>query len=671
VAAAGIMESTLSFKTQLWREKLRNHPQGILVNAVTVVAFTVIARHSAVHWLTLWCTLALAVCALRYLAHRSMQRYARRSPDSPPPAAHEALLAGGLICSSTLWAWAAWAGIPLFTDNEKLSVMIIVSALAGGATGTLASMPVVGKLYVSILLAPTCVQMLLMPDEKLNILGALGLVFNAIMLNSHNNNYTVLRNTLTLTTDKEELIRQLSDKNCQISHVNQDLERKIDARTSELQFLADHDPLTSLLNRRGFIAYPYAHRSTERYKTIIFIDLDHFKDINDGLGHKHGDRLLQAVAQRLTQVVAELVATTGASDHAVCRWGGDEFAICITRPASQTGASRDDYQHMHAQLSAPYEVGDHLCDVGLSIGIFERWSNATFDLHQALIFADIATSDAKKLGRGQVSFYCEHSYEMLQRRLQLTLALGHAHEDDTLRLLYQPIVAAADGTVAAYEALLRWTHAALGPVGPDEFIPLAESTNAILSIGRWVLEQACHQARAWPIQANGAPPPKVAVNTSIRQLIQPDFAGLVAATLASSGLPAGRLVIEVTESVLDERNMATALATLNAIHDLGVEIHLDDFGTGYSSLSRLRQIPLDAIKIDKSFVKNMDEKSAAVIEAAVLIAKRYGLRVIAEGVETAQELSDLRGKGIDELQGYYFGRPAALPVAPGVALCAA
>jgi diguanylate cyclase (GGDEF)-like protein len=661
----------LTFTTQLWREKLRNHPQGILVNTVTIVAFAFITRHSAVHWMNLWSMIALSVCMLRYLAHRSLQRYARLHPETPTPAVQEIILAAGLICSSAAWAWAAWRGIPLFSDSEKLSVMIIVSALAGGATGTLASMRVVGKLYVSILLVPTCVQMLLMPDEKLNILGALGLIFNGVMLNSHNNNYTVLRNTLTLTTDKEALIRQLSEKNRQISHDNDNLERRIDARTRELRFLANHDPLTSLLNRRGFLSYPYAHRSTERNKTIIFVDLDHFKDINDGLGHKYGDLLLQAVAQRLSQVVADLVATTGASDHAVCRWGGDEFAICITRPAGQRGASHEDYQRMHALLSAAYRAGDQVVDIGLSIGIFERCSHAAFDLHQALIFADIATSDAKKRGRDQVSFYSERSYEVLQRRLQLTMALQHAHENHSLHLLYQPIVAANDGSVAAYEALLRWTHADLGPVGPDEFIPLAESTNAILKMGRWVLEQACAQACQWPAQAAGATPPKVAVNTSIRQLIQPDFACLVAATLAATGLPAGRLVVEVTESVLDDRNMATVLATLNAIHDLGVEIHLDDFGTGYSSLSRLRQIPLDAIKIDKSFVMNMDEKSAAVIEAAVMIARRYGLRVIAEGVETATELAALREKGIDELQGYYFGRPASAPAQPAVAAWAA
>lgn len=652
----------MHFKTQLWHEKLRNHLQGILVNALAIVGFAVIVRHSPVQWVATWTTVALLVCAARGLLHRSCRRFVACHPHADAPVAQQALLAIGLLASAALWALAACLGLPAFTVSEQFTVLIILSALAGGSTGTLSSMPIVGKLYVAILLVPSCAQLLMLPDEKMHVLGFIGMMFTLVMFNSQNNNFGVLRTTLTLTRDKEALIRQLSETNQQVSQANDDLEKTIAARTAQLEFLANHDPLTGLLNRRGFMSYPFAHRDTGRHTTILFIDLDHFKDINDGMGHALGDLLLQAVSERLRQVIAGLAQATAAADHAVCRWGGDEFVVCITRPAGQAGASVADYHAMHARLSAPFQAGAHTLPVGMSMGVFERTSHAPFDLHQALIFADIATADAKKQGRSQLSFYSERSYTLQQRCLQLTLALAHAHQDGSLRLLFQPIVAAHDGAVVAYEALLRWTHCELGPVGPDEFIPLAENARAILSIGRWVLEQACHQAREWPAGSGGTLPPKVAVNTSIRQLIQADFAGLVAATLAASGLAPAQLVIEVTESVLDERNMASALATLTALHALGVEIHLDDFGTGYSSLSRLRQLPLDAIKIDKSFVMHMDEKSAAVIEAAVLIANRYGLRVIAEGVETAEQVAILRAKGIDELQGYYFGRPGAVPV---------
>ncbi|WP_426113136.1 putative bifunctional diguanylate cyclase/phosphodiesterase [Massilia sp. PWRC2] len=653
----------MTFEKQLWHEKLRNHPQGILVNAAATVALAVIVRHAQLRWLAAWTGISLLFCALRYLVQRACQRQLQRQPDGAAPLTQQSLLAGGLLASATLWACMACLGLPALHDTETFSLLIILSAMAGGATGTLASMPVIGKLYIAILLLPCCALLLLQHDEKLQVLGGIGMLFSFVMFNSQNNNFKMLRSTLSLTEEKEALILQLSDKNSQISHDNEDLERKISERTGQLQFLANHDPLTTLLNRRGFLSYPYAHSHGPRRKTILFIDLDHFKDVNDGMGHQHGDLLLQAVSRRLTHLAAALASLWGDADHTVCRWGGDEFVVCITGSGEQSGATAADYQAMHAQLSAPYQAGAQTLQIGVSIGIFERASDAAFDLHQALIFADVATADAKKLGRGRLSFYSAHSYALLQRRLQLTLALAHAHQDHSLHLLFQPIVGAACGTVVAYEALLRWTHAELGPVGPDEFIVLAENSEAILSIGRWVLEQACQQAQAWLPSAAGGTPPKVAVNTSIRQLIQADFAQLVAATLSRSGLAPARLVIEVTESVLDERDMARALASLVALHALGVEIHLDDFGTGYSSLSRLRQIPLDAIKIDKSFVMNMDEKSAAVIEAAVLIAKRYGLRVIAEGVETAEQLAALRSRGIDELQGYYLGRPARTPAA--------
>jgi diguanylate cyclase (GGDEF)-like protein len=652
----------LRFTTRLWHEKLRNHLPGILVNAAAIAAFAVIVRNSSVQWVALWTTAGLLWCVLRFLVHRACQRWVARHPEGAAPLNQQVLLAGGVLGSAALWALAACLGLPAFTVSEQFTVLIILAALAGGATGTLASMPVIGKIYIGVLLVPSCAQLLLLPDEKMNVLGLIGLVFAIVMLNSQNNNFRLLRTTLGLTRDKEELIRQLSEKNQQISQVNDDLERTVAARTAQLEFLANHDPLTGLLNRRGFMSYPFAHRDTARHKTIIFIDLDHFKNINDGMGHAFGDLLLQAVSARLQQVAAELALTTAAADHAVCRWGGDEFVVCITRPAGMPGASAAEYQRMHARLSSPLEAGQHTLALGISMGIVERAGDAAFDLHQALMFADIATADAKKLGRGRLSFYTERSYELQQRRLQLTLALAHAHQDSSLHLLFQPIVAAHDGSLVAYEALLRWNHPELGAVGPDEFIPLAENADAILSIGRWVLEQACQLARQWPAQPGGTAPPKVAVNTSIRQLIQADFADLVGATLARTGLAPAQLVIEVTESVLDERNMASALATLTALHALGVEIHLDDFGTGYSSLSRLRQLPLDAIKIDKSFVMHMDEKSAAVIEAAVLIAGRYGLRVIAEGVETAEQLAILRTKGIDQLQGYFIGRPGPLPL---------
>ncbi len=654
-------EQNLPYSLKLWRENLTNHTQGIVVNAAAIIGLGFIIDRRSVAWQTSWVGAALLLCVLRYALERYCLRDLQQHPQRSVPRWQRILLATGLVSSALMWSLNAVIGLPHYSANEKFSVMIIISALAGGATGTLASMRIVGKLYIAALLLPTCLAMWYSGDDQLAILAVLGVIFAFIMFNSHANNFSLLSNTLSLTDDKEALIRQLSEKNRHISDVNAHLEQRIQERTQALEFLANHDPLTSLLNRRGFLSHSYASGTGERQQTLIFIDLDHFKDINEGMGHEHGDQLLQAFSQRLSHEVAKLAHYIGASDHPVCRWGGDEFVVCLLRPVDQQDDGKAHYRQLHDALSASYRIGPHQVHLGLSIGIFESITATLPQMQEALTCADIATSEAKKNGRGQISFYSDASYTLQRRRLKLALALAQAHQDGSLHLLYQPIYSADTRHIASYEALLRWQHAEYGSIGPDEFIPLAETSNAIQTIGRWVLEQACRQAASWPVLPGQQQPPRIAINTSIRQLVEADYCELVRASLLASGLAPQRLIIEVTESVLDERNMDRASATLSALHGLGVEIHLDDFGTGYSSLSRLRQLPFDALKIDRSFVIDMDEKSQTVIEAALLIARKYGLRVVAEGVETAQQSSILCRMGVDELQGYHLGRPAPLP----------
>jgi len=651
----------LSYSLKLWRENLTNHTQGIVVNGAAILGHSFIIDSRSLTWQSSWVSAALLLCVLRYGLECYCLRDLRQHPQRPVPHWQRGLLAAGLISSALMWSLNAVIGLPHYSANEKFSVMIIISALAGGATGTLASMRIVGKLYIASLLLPTCLAMWYSGDDKLAILAVLGVIFAFIMFNSHGNNFKLLSRTLSLTDDKEALIRQLSENNRHISDVNTHLEQRIQERTQALEFLANHDPLTGLLNRRGFLSHSYASGSGARHQTLIFIDLDHFKDINEGMGHEQGDQLLQAFSQRLSHEVAKLGHYIGASDHPICRWGGDEFVVCLLRAVDQHDDGQAHYRQLHEALSADYRIGPHQVHLGLSIGIFESITATLPQMQEALACADIATSEAKKNGRGQISFYSEASYTLQRRRLKLALALAQAHRDGSLYLLYQPIYTADARHIASYEALLRWQHPEYGHIVPDEFIPLAESSNAIQTIGRWVLEQACRAAAGWTAPPGQLQPPHIAINTSIRQLVQPDFSVQVDAILRSCGLAPQRLIIEVTESVLDERNMDRASATLSALHALGVEIHLDDFGTGYSSLSRLHQLPFDALKIDKSFVIEMDEKSLTVIEAALLIARKYGLRVVAEGVESAQQASMLRTMGVDELQGYHLGRPAPLP----------
>jgi len=650
----------LQHRTQIWHETLRNHPRGLVVNTAAILGATLIVGHTHSHWFWLWVVISLGVSAVRYGIYVYCCHFIKQHSAQAIPKHHIVLLHLSILSAAINWTIVAWIGIPEFQAKDKFAILIIISALAGGATGTLASLKITGKIYIALLIIPASLRMLLMDDPSLSVLAILGFIFAWVMMSSHQNNFRLLERSLHLARSNEDLISQLSVKNTEISNINSELEQTVEDRTKELQYLANHDLLTSLLNRRGLAEQSYQPKPVIHHQLFLFIDLDRFKHINDGLGHDWGDLLLQAVAHRLKELVDELAAECGACHHSVCRWGGDEFAvhfICETFSAKDVHPA---CHYLQVMLSQPYQINGRQLHIGASIGVFEKCGEKLTNIADAVSCADMAASEAKRLGRGRIVFYSEVLADIQRRRLALSIALTNVHKDGSLKLLFQPIVAAKSTEVVALEALLRWTCAEIGPVSPDEFIPLAEESDHIINIGKWVLQQACSAAKAWQDKNDDRIAPKVAVNTSIRQLIQASFANEVQAILKNTGLGADRLVIEVTESVFDEQNMQQALISLLALHEMGVEIHLDDFGTGYSSLSRLHEFPIDAIKIDKSFVMSADEKSLAVVEGALLIAKKFGLKVIAEGVESAQQREKLMTLGVDELQGYFFGKPTEI-----------
>ncbi|RYZ92784.1 MAG: EAL domain-containing protein, partial [Moraxellaceae bacterium] len=272
--------------------------------------------------------------------------------------------------------------------------------------------------------------------------------------------------------------------------------------------------------------------------------------------------------------------------------------------------------------------------------------------------ADLTVAEVKRNGRGQTLVYNDTYAETQRRRFDLSRALAQSIEHNKLHLVYQPIVESKTGVVVALEVLCRWRHPVLGDINPDEFIRLAEDTDRIIALGNWVLHTACESTLQW---GNSAKNVKIAVNVSIKQLLSHDFAGHVWATLKRLEFPFERIVLEVTETLFGEEYLEQSLATVTQLRDYGIEVHIDDFGTGYSSLSRLHQFPVAAIKIDRSFVMQLDAQSMVIIESAVMIAKRMNLKVIAEGVETAHQAKILVRLGVDNLQGYYFGKPNCTP----------
>ncbi|MGE3302454.1 MAG: putative bifunctional diguanylate cyclase/phosphodiesterase [Hyphomonadaceae bacterium] len=419
--------------------------------------------------------------------------------------------------------------------------------------------------------------------------------------------------------------------------------RRAEAR---LAFMARHDALTHLPNRVHFretVESTLARIETkEGGFALLLFDLDHFKAVNDTLGHSVGDLLLQEVARRIRRLL-------GPGDT-LARLGGDEFALIHESAAPEdTAAALADA--VIAEVRRPYEIDGHHVQIGASAGLALAPRDGA-DPDRLLKNADLALYAAKAEGRGVHLTFDPAMDEALQSRRQLELALRNALVSDELQIYYQPLVDLGSGEPAGFEALLRWRHPERGLVSPAEFVPLAEDTGLIGPIGRMVLFRACADAARWPI------PGKLAVNLSPIQFRTCNVLETVMQALAASGLAPERLELEITEALLLERD-ESILATLRGLRALGVGVSMDDFGTGYSSLSYLRAFPFTKIKIDQSFVRDVSRNadSRAIVRAILSLGENLGLNVVAEGVEHAEDLAFLKEAGCRQGQGYFFSRP--------------
>jgi len=424
------------------------------------------------------------------------------------------------------------------------------------------------------------------------------------------------------------------------------------ALAAKLQYQAFHDPLTGLPNRALFSdRLERAILRSQRQQSsvaVLFFDLDNFKVVNDSLGHDAGDALLVAVAKRLTRIVR--------AGDTIARLGGDEFTIVmedVRDPMEAVSLA----QRVVRSFAAPFDVAGREVYTGASVGIAigEGGQKSSSDL---LREADVAMYQAKRAGKGSVRTFDSAIDEVLGKRLSLEQDLRRAVEREEFVVYYQPIVALPSGAPVGVEALVRWRHPERGIVLPHEFVPLAEEIGLILPIGKWVLSEACRQARIWQEHAGINPPLVVSVNLSVRQFHHPELLKDVTATLQASGLDASLLQLEITESVLMD-DVDGALATLQRLHELGVRLALDDFGTGYSSLSHLKRLPIDVIKIDKSFVRGLggSAKDALIAQSIVGLGRVLGMDVAGEGIETADQYAQLRELGFTQAQGHYLARP--------------
>jgi diguanylate cyclase (GGDEF)-like protein len=450
-------------------------------------------------------------------------------------------------------------------------------------------------------------------------------------------------NQMLETIEENQLER---DKANEALHLNR---RRLERAVKDLQYLANYDSLTQLPNRALCMdRIKYALKGAARSNTkvaVLFLDLDHFKDVNDSLGHAVGDQLLKATSQRLLEKIR--------SEDTLARLGGDEFVIILNH-IKDTENIIDIVEKIVVSFEQPFKLSSYQVNTTVSIGICS-YPHDGLDVDSLMKAADAAMYKAKEVGRNTYEFYQSDLNQLANRRHQLANELRSAVKNGEVHLVFQPQLNLRQNKVIGAEVLIRWTSPVLGSISPAEFIPVAESTGLIKEIGGWVLENACKVLASCLDEGLEI---RLAVNLSAIQFKQADLAVQIAETLKKYRVPAKCLEVEITESML-MRDVNQAIEVLEKIKEMQIRIAIDDFGTGYSSLAYLRRFPLDALKIDQSFVDELvvDNDDTAITLAIISMAKSLRLEVIAEGVETLQQLEFLRQNNCDDIQGYYFSKP--------------
>jgi diguanylate cyclase (GGDEF)-like protein len=465
-------------------------------------------------------------------------------------------------------------------------------------------------------------------------------------------NYTINR-LQNLTANLEQ---QVAERTAQLSQANQQLQVELTERLraqEQLSYSALHDPLTDLPNRVLFIdrllhAMQRARRHSDSTFAVLYIDLDHFKVVNDSLGHNVGDLLLMECARRLLASVRR--------EDTVARLGGDEFVILLEDLQDPA-----DYIHtanrILGNLASPADLAGHRVFISLSMGIV--FGDTRYEQPDDILRdADIAMYQAKKQGRGRFAVFDPEMLQHVMTRLELETDLRTALNHNEFLVHYQPILNLQNQRISGFEALVRWQHPTRGLLLPAEFISTAEETGLIVPLGDWVLDEACRQISAWQQQFPVTPPLTMNVNFSTRQCAEPNFVDKIIQTLQKHRLDAGSLRLELTESLVVE-NSARTSAMLAQLRTLGIQVHIDDFGTGYSWLSYLHTLPVDTLKIDRSFIGRLGTNGggADIIQAILTLANSLGVQVVAEGVETDDQFARLKALNCQFMQGFLFSHP--------------
>jgi diguanylate cyclase (GGDEF)-like protein len=581
----------------------------------------------------------------------------------------------GALTTAVIWDAFAFAFLPELSPLGRSMAAITYAAMAGGGVAFFAANRWLGLTYSTLMLVPPSIAAIRLGGSDNTTLGVLGIVFTgavallvrgahrSIMRTLHlaRQNEQLLNETEQRRAETESLNAELSQARQQLIEVNHSLEEKVRERTEELEReitgrrnyqrelerLATCDSLTQLANRAHFV------RAVERgiidaarhgnRLAIFFIDLDRFKQVNDGLGHAVGDDVLKVVGQRLQAFTHQGLT--------VARWGGDEFVILQPRMNNLDSVSSLG-NAIVSSLSQPILLDEGSVLIGASAGvsIFPEHGDASATLIEN---ADLAVYQAKKDGRGTTRIYQLEWGKQARDRMALAQDMREAIDKDRLELYFQPIVSVSSRKVVGMEALCRWNHPGWGTIPPASFIPVAEESGLMPLLGKWVLRKACESAQSLAPRPDGV---TLAVNVSVLQLLEHDFLTELDATLAHTGFSPQRLKLEITESLFAE-NTIHILSVLQSVRRRGIRVSIDDFGTGYSSMGYLRRFPIDILKIDGSFVRDIDSGGETIIGAILSMSRSLGLEVIVEGVETKDQLERVVALGADELQGFLIAPP--------------
>lgn len=572
--------------------------------------------------------------------------------------------------TATFWAAYPFLMFDSFGVLEFTCTAVIYAALAGGSVTVLAAHKLATMLYCTFLLLPMSILSLLGDDELIQVLGALGFVYLAVMLvtaaksSKFTSEAIALKNQngflLEQVNHEKEVVKgsntQLRQTLQQLHEAKESLEQKVSQRTRQIVKLNNRDSLTGLLNRKALLESIEKNINECIQKSTVFglffMDLDGFKQVNDTLGHEVGDQALARVADCLLDLDPEIV---------IGRWGGDEFVILKpfahfennTAPDSQseTQCNAMDFtkkliSHIQ-QLKIP---GQNVCCLGASVGI-SYFPKDGIQPDELIRKADIAMFEHKNSDLKDAVEFRPEFLSRLEEKERLRNGLTHALEKQQMHLVYQPIVNTGTQKISRFEALLRWTFGDLN-IPPYEFIAIAEQFGQIIQIGEWVLLEACCAASRWQRFSDSG----VSVNVSAMQLLNQNFVASVKLALHESQLSPVKLNLEITESVICS-DMTKAKAVLEEVKALGVTIAIDDFGTGYSSLSQIEQLPINCIKVDRYFVSSMQVNGTVILRATTMMAKEMSLNIVAEGVETLEQLNALQNIGVETFQGYFFAKP--------------